>query len=192
MSEKTSYQLACDELLNKVSPKSFLRIPNTWFLHLMANEGKHCADGQGRYVAVHPSFWKFMLVLWHELMWERKGKKSLCASLSLRQFGIRPKDACLWAHAVVAGGLFTVDKGNFTNRDASTYFYNPKAGFIEWEAFYRGLMLAYAEWRTSREYLRKEHAENMQGWADLVSLLVKQETEALCRELGVRRDQEAA
>jgi len=170
----------------------FLQVPTIWFVLLMRDEGACCADGQGRYKAVSPSFWKFLLVLWQELMWPRKSKKSLSASLSLRQFGIRPKDACLWANAVVAGGLFTVEKGDFTNRRASTYIYNTEAGFIEWQGFYRGLMMASAEWRVSRASMRGVHAESIKAWAALVSLRVRQETALLCRELGVRRDQEAA
>lgn len=161
----------------------FLRIPNSWFVLLMADEGAKCADG-GFYKAVHPSFWKFLLKLWHQTMWARKGKPAFSASLSLREFGIRPKDACLWANAIVAGGLFTVQKGTFSNRKASTYTYNTAADAIAWQGFYRGLMMAYESWRSvDRKWNRTRGGERMEQWAKLVRMNVENETEQLRREL---------
>jgi hypothetical protein len=186
MKDKTSYQLECEAVINRVSFGKFLRIPTTWFLVLMAAEGKPCADGNGYYKAVPPSFWKFTMKLWHETLWERKQKRArLSAELALRQFGIRPKDANLWAIAVVAGGLYTVEKGNFSSRKPSTYIYNTQADSTMWEGFYRGLMLAYGEWRASRDFTRKHGGEDMESWAKLVRDKVAQETALLRQELGV-------
>lgn len=178
------YQAECTEILSRLG-NGFLRIPNTWFIILMRDEGAKHADG-GIYKAVHPSFWKFLIVLWHEVMWPRKGKTGLSATLSLRQFGIRPKDAGMWANALVAGGLFSVQKGDFSSREASTYIYNNQADSVMWQGFYRGLMMAYAEWRSVNKYwLRKHGGERVTNWSKLVSIRVEEETAALRKELGI-------
>lgn len=163
----------------------FLRTPTVWFVILMADEGRKCANG-GRYKAPHHSFWKFLLKLWHETLYKRSSKKALSAKLSLRQFGIRPKDAHLWATAVIAGGLYTVDKGDFRSRVPSTYVYNSAADTIVWQGFYRGLMRAYEEWVAFRKETREAGIENMQVWAEMVKTCVADESEELRRELNIR------
>ncbi len=156
----------------------FTRFPNPFFITLIKDEGQRSSDGEGMYKAVGPSFWKFLFVLWHEVMWERKEKTNLSASLSLRLFGIHPKDAMLWATAIVAGGLFSIKhKGNFSDRKASIYVYHP-ADIIAWQGFYRGLMQAWGEWRASRGSNR-QYGESMAAWAKLVKIQVDKETAAL-------------
>lgn len=176
MSYEEQKKSALDLLLN-----SWTKFPNILFTLLIKDEGKKCSDGEGKYKAVAPSFWKFLFILWHEVMWERKGKTSLSADLSLRQFGIGTKEAMRWATALVAGGLFSVRKGTFSTRKASTYVYRP-ADSITWQGFYRGLMQAYGEWRASRGSLRQS-GESMEAWAKLVKIQVDKETSALRREL---------
>lgn len=159
---------------------NFTQFPNNFFQVLMNDEGQPCADGVGHYTQAPASFWRFLFILWHELMWDRKGKDGrLCASFSVRQFGIRPNDALLWTTALVAAGLFTVKKGTLEDREASTYYYKP-ADIITWQGFYRGLMMAYGEWRACRDDKIPNHNQtyrSMKIWASMVKQRAQMETE---------------
>jgi hypothetical protein len=183
---KELYKTKCNALFEEKLDKWFLRTPTIWYSRLMEDEGAKHSEG-GIYKAVPPSFWKFLHVLWRELMWPRPEKwPQISANLSLRQFGMEAKLANLWATALVAGGLITVnERGTFSSRRASTYFYNTEADAIMWQGFYRGLMMAHAEWKSvNREWVRNHGGEpRMADWAKSVRFRVEEETALLRKEL---------
>ena len=114
----------------------FLQIPNVWFMVLMEDEKK--------YQHVPASFWKFLFILWHEIMFDRPGKPDWTAKLSMREFGVRANDASKWSTALKASGLFTVEHGSFQDRNRTVFTYNTKSTSLDWQGFYRGLMAACA------------------------------------------------
>src|SRR6266446_2879754 len=126
MSEKRLYNPDASEVFDKrFVPKGFLRVPNIWFYLLIPEEKKH--------PHISASFWKFMLILWHELMFGRTGKPDWSATLSVREFGIRKNDASKWAHALAAApDLFTVKFGTYPERDRTTFTYNSRADWQDW------------------------------------------------------------
>ena len=152
----------------RLDPHGFLRVPNMWFMLLMREESKY---GKG----IPASWWKFLFILWHELMFGRVGKPDWCATLSLRKdFRIRQKEASRWAHALAAApSLFTVAFGTWPERDKTKFTYKSQADWKDWLGFYRGLLLAN-DWRSGQEIPVEE-------WEQKVNELVEEQTDEIKR-----------
>ena len=148
----------------------FLQIPNVWFKVLLADEKK--------YQHVPASFWKFLFILWHEVMHERPGKPDWTAKLSMREFGVRANDASKWTAALRAAGLFTVELGTFQDRNRSIFTYNTKSNSVDWQSFYRGLMAAHAS-------IDGKARPTIPEWEALVRDCVRREDEKLREVLMV-------
>lgn len=150
----------------RFAPKGFLRVPNMWFYLLIPEEKK--------YPHVPASFWKFMLILWHELFFVRANKPDWTATLGMRDFGINKGDASKWANALAgAPNLFTLSPGSFPDLDKTTFTYNSKANWIDWLGFYRGFLLAN-DWRSGQKVL-------VEDWQRKVKELVEEQTDAIKR-----------
>jgi hypothetical protein len=127
--EKRRFNPNADDvfLKNLVSDKGkgYLRVPNIWITDLIADEKE--------YPHISASFWKFLLVLWHEIMRPRTGKPDWTAKLAMRDFGIRAADADKWAAALGVSRLFTVVKGTKEYRNRSTFTYNTDSTTMHWQ-----------------------------------------------------------
>jgi len=156
----------------------FLRVPNIWLIILMKYE-----DGE-EFQRVPATFWKFLLVLWHQIMWEdvSQGQYLWRAKLSMRQFHIRKGDAIKWTIALENSNLFKVKKGDYSNRKPSLFVYNQKATCTDWEGFYRGLMRSVQESNQTEKEL--DRYLNNDEWAAIVKRNVEAQTTAVIDEIG--------
>jgi hypothetical protein len=168
--EKRKYNSDRHLVLSKEQTMGFLQIPNVWFMVLMADEKK--------YQHVPASFWKFLFILWHEIMFDRPGKPDWTAKLSMREFGVRANDASKWAAALKVARLFQVTVGTFQDRNRTIFTYNTKANSVDWQGFYRGLMAACAEFNGQKKPTIPE-------WEQAVENHVRRESARLREQLGL-------
>jgi hypothetical protein len=167
MGKLQDYNLDRAEVLARIGC-GWTMLPNFWVDELVRVDEK-------KYPHVPTSFWKFLIVLWRELFRYRYGKDNWTATLTMRDFGIDANYASLWASALGASGLFTLEKGEF-NGDCTIFHYNTKATGWDWQAFYRGLMCAC-------KVLGKKRP-GIPEWETLVRTQVRREVKALQDEIG--------
>jgi len=142
--------------------------PNSWVRELIA--------GEKGYPHVPPNFWKFLIILWHEILSYEPGKADWTAVLSMRQFGIRAEDASLWTSALAASNLFTIKKGTYADRNSTVFTYNKNARTLDWQAFYRGLAMACGTLSKRRP--------TIPDWEETVRGHIQREMKILCAETG--------
>lgn len=130
MGKLQNYNLDRSEVIGRIGGGWFM-LPNAWVRELMTDEHK--------YPHISASFWKFLIVLWCEILTYRPNKPDWTAELGMRDFGIRANTASKYTVALAASGLFTVTKGEWQG-EKTTFRYNTNAGGLEWRAFYRALM----------------------------------------------------
>lgn len=169
------YNLDANDVYSRLGLMWF-RMPK-YFLYLLDVEDN---DEQHRHVPA--SFIKYFLVLWHEIEQPRREKcvRHLwwTASLSMRQFHVRPNDALKWTVAIEQSNLFRVEWGTYQNRKASRIRYNANANSTDWKGFYLGLMAACAEEVKGKKTASREE------WAAIVRSNVARETALLIADEG--------
>jgi hypothetical protein len=116
--------------------KEFVKVPRFWLDELMPLA-----------TSVPASFWKFLLVLWRNVM---NGNAQLANKLSIQQFEISKTQAVKWKAALSVSGLFTVTTGTWVPRNSSLYAYRKDATIAEWVCFVKALNKKLEEDKDSR------------------------------------------
>jgi hypothetical protein len=116
-----------------VFERGFTMVPRFWLFDLMKR-------GPG----IPPTFWKFMLVLWSEIMGHKPtDQRKYTAEFTMRDFPVDKDTANKWVGALIVSGLFIVELGKrFAPNLPGTpsyYIYRDGAGEHDWKAFIEAL-----------------------------------------------------